>query len=128
MQAITPVIYGGTIIVSSYHAGVTALRPNRRGGKWVVDVVWETKDVSLFLSNPVLIGGTLFGLSEKAGGQFFALDVANGKVLWLGKPRQATNTAGSHAGALRFLLEKCARVRWWGRARARGAAARDEHG
>jgi outer membrane protein assembly factor BamB len=67
MQAITPIIYGGTIIVSSYHAGVTALRPTRRDGKWVVDVVWKTKDVSLFLTNPVLIGDTLFGLSEKAG-------------------------------------------------------------
>jgi len=104
MQAITPIIYDGTIIVSSYHAGVTALRPTRRNGKWVVDVVWETKDVSLFLSNPVLIGGTLFGLSEKASGQFFALDAKSGKVLWLGKPRQATNTAVVKAGDLLFLL------------------------
>jgi outer membrane protein assembly factor BamB len=110
MQAITPVIYGGTIIVSSYHAGVTALRPDRRGGKWVVDVVWETKDVSLFLSNPVLIGGTLFGLSEKAGGQFFALDSATGKVLWLGKPRQATNVAVVKAGDLLFLLNEAAEL------------------
>jgi outer membrane protein assembly factor BamB len=104
MQAITPTIYDGTIIVSSYHAGVTALRPTRRNGKWVVDVVWGTKDVSLFLNNPVLIGGTLFGLSEKASGQFFALDAASGKVLWLGKPRQATNTAVVKAGDLLFLL------------------------
>ena len=104
MQAITPIIYEGTIIVSSYHAGVTALRPTRRNGKWVVDVVWKTKDVSLFLSNPILIGGTLFGLSEKASGQFFALDAASGKVLWLGKARQATNTAVVKAGDLLFLL------------------------
>jgi outer membrane protein assembly factor BamB len=110
MQAITPVIYDGTIIVSSYHAGVTALRPARRGGKWVVDVVWETKELSLFLSNPVLIGGTLFGLSEKASGQFFALDAATGKVLWLGKPRQATNTAVAKAGNLLFLLNDDARL------------------
>jgi hypothetical protein len=56
------------------------------------------------LSNPVLIGGTLFGLSEKASGQFFALDAASGKALWLGKPRQATNTAVVKAGDLLFLL------------------------
>jgi outer membrane protein assembly factor BamB len=105
MQSITPVIYEGTIIVSSYHAGVTALRPIRRNDKWVVEVVWQTKDVSLFLSNPVLIGATLFGLSEKASGQFFALDAASGKVLWLGKPRQATNTAVVKAGDLLFLLD-----------------------
>src|SRR5260370_33498474 len=104
MQAITPVIYGGTIIVSSYHAGVTALRPNRRGGKWVVDVVWETKAVSLFLSNPVLIGGTLFGLSETAGGHFFPLAPPTGKVLAWGKPRQATNEASVKPGHQPCLL------------------------
>ncbi len=70
MQAITPILFDDTIIVSSYHAGVTSLRPARSDGKWVVNVSWGTKDVSLFLSNPVLIGGTLFGLSERASGQF----------------------------------------------------------
>src|SRR5437016_12913697 len=44
MQAITPILYDDTIIVSSYHAGVTSLRPARSDGKWVVNVAWETKD------------------------------------------------------------------------------------
>jgi outer membrane protein assembly factor BamB len=84
--------------------GVTALKPTTRSGKWGVDVVWETKDVSLFLSNPVLVGETLYGLSEKARGQFFALDADTGKVLWLGQPRQASNTAVVKAGNLLLLL------------------------
>jgi outer membrane protein assembly factor BamB len=104
MQAITPVIFGDTVLVSSYHSGVTAIKPARRDGKWTVDVAWHTDDVSMFLSNPVLIGDTLFGLSEKAGGQFFGLDAKTGKVLWLGKPREATNTAVAKAGNLLFLL------------------------
>jgi outer membrane protein assembly factor BamB len=104
MQAITPIVFGDMIIVSSYHMGVTALRPVKREGKWAVDVVWHSDDVSLFLSNPVLIGDTLFGLSEKASGQFFALDARTGKVLWLGKPREATNTAVVKAGGVLFLL------------------------
>ena len=104
MQAITPVVSGETIIVSSYHMGITALKPVRRAGKWVVNVAWHTGDVSLFLSNPVLVGDTLFGLSEKSSGQFFALDAKTGKVLWLGKPREATNTALVKAGELLFLL------------------------
>jgi hypothetical protein len=84
--------------------GIAALKPARRGGKWVVDVVWETKDVSLFLSNPVIVGDTLFGLSERARGQFFALDANTGKVLWLSQPRQASNTAVVKAGSLLLLL------------------------
>jgi outer membrane protein assembly factor BamB len=103
-SAITPTAYGATIIVSGQAMGVAALRPSKRDGKWVADVVWETKDVSLFLSNPVIVGDTLFGLSERASGQFFALDARTGKVLWLGSPREATNTAVVKAGNLLFLL------------------------
>jgi outer membrane protein assembly factor BamB len=103
-SAITPILYEETLIVSSQAMGVTALKPTRRAGRWVVDVVWETKDVSLFLSNPVVVGDTLFGLSEKARGQFFALDANNGEVLWLGQPRQASNTAIVKAGNLLLLL------------------------
>ena len=103
-SAITPILYGEVLIVSSQAMGVTALKPTKHGGKWVVDVVWETRDVSLFLSNPVLVGDTLFGLSERARGQFFALDANTGTVLWRGQPRQASNTAVVKAGTLLFLL------------------------
>lgn len=58
----------------------------------------------MFLSNPVLAGDTLFGLSHRRSGQFFALDAKTGTVLWLGQPREATNTAVVGAGNLLFLL------------------------
>lgn len=103
-SAITPVVYGQTLIVSSQAMGVSALKPVKRGGSWSVERVWATTDVSLFLSNPVIIGDTLYGLSEKARGQFFALDAPSGKVLWLGPPREATNTAVVKAGSLLLLL------------------------
>jgi outer membrane protein assembly factor BamB len=109
-SSITPILYGDTLIVSSQAMGVTALKPTRRGDRWDVDLVWETKDVSLFLSNPVIVGETLFGLSEKARGQFFALDARSGKVLWLGQPRQASNTAIVKAGSLLLLLNDDAQL------------------
>jgi outer membrane protein assembly factor BamB len=104
VQAITPVLYRETIIVSGHNRGVMALKPIRREGRWAVDVVWETKDVSMFLSNPVVIGDTLFGLSHRNSGQFFAIDAATGQILWLDKPRQATNTALVKADDLLFFL------------------------
>jgi outer membrane protein assembly factor BamB len=100
----TPVLYGETIIVSGLNIGVTALRATRRDGKWMVEKIWETKDVSMYLSNPVVIGDTLFGQSHRASGQFFAVDAKTGKVLWLGPPREAVNTAVVKAGDLLFLL------------------------
>ena len=81
-----------------------ALRPIKRGDKWAVEVVWETQKVSMFLSNPVIIGDTLYGLSHLNSGQFFAIDASSGEVLWLDKPRRATNSAVVKADDLLFFL------------------------
>jgi outer membrane protein assembly factor BamB len=104
VQAVTPVVHRGTIIVSGHHRGVMAIKPVRRGDKWDVEVVWETRDASMYLSNPVVIGDTLFGLSHLNSGQFFAIDASTGGVLWLGPPRQATNSALVKADDLLFFL------------------------
>lgn len=69
-----------------------------------IKVVWAKKEVSLLMSNPALIGDTLFGLSERSSGQFLGLDAKTGKALWLGQPREASNTAVVKAGDLLFLL------------------------
>ncbi len=99
-----PVLHGETVIVGALNAGAAAFTPRLRDGKWTAEPVWTTKDVSLYLSNPVVIGDALFGFSRRASGQFFALDAKTGKVLWLGPPRQATNSAVVKAGDLLFLL------------------------
>ncbi len=99
-----PVLHGETVIVSGHQQGVTAFKPSRHNGEWKTETVWETKDVSMYISNPVVIDDTLFGLSYLASGQFFALDAATGKVLWLGEPREAKNTAVVKAGDVLFLL------------------------
>src|SRR5262249_20711244 len=103
-SAITPVLYADTILVSGQGMGIAAIKPRKVGDAWRVDLIWETKDASLFLSNPVLIDDTLYGLSERASGQFFALDAKTGRILWLGPPRQAANTAIVKADHLLFLL------------------------
>jgi outer membrane protein assembly factor BamB len=104
VQAITPVLYRQTIIVSGHHRGVMALKPIRRGDKWVVEVAWETREASMFLSNPVVVGDTLFGLSHLNSGQFFALDATTGQILWRDRPRRATNSALVKAADLLFFL------------------------
>jgi outer membrane protein assembly factor BamB len=104
VPAITPILYRDTIIVSGHNRGVTALAPVRRKDTWGVDVVWEAKDVSMYLSNPVVIDDTLFGLSHRNSGQFFALDASTGRVLWLDRPRRAANAALVKADDLLFFL------------------------
>jgi glucose dehydrogenase len=91
-------------LVTGHDLGTARLRPVQTGGAWSVETIWETQDVGMFMSNPVLVGDVLYGLSHKASGQFFALDAATGKVLWLGEPREAANTAVVKAGRHLFLL------------------------
>jgi outer membrane protein assembly factor BamB len=99
----TPVLSNDTIIVNAPER-VIAFRPRLRDGVWNVETMWETKDVSTYLSTPVLVDGVLYGLSTKQRGQFYAIDAKTGQVLWLGSPREADNTALAKAGQLLFLL------------------------
>lgn len=103
-NAISPIVLDDMVIMSGYERGVTAFAPTKRDGKWTTEVRWDTQEVSMFMSNPVLVGTTLYGLSQKASGQFFAIDAKTGKVLWLGPAREATNTSVSKAGDVLFLL------------------------
>jgi outer membrane protein assembly factor BamB len=108
--AVTPVLHKDTIIISGLDLGVAAIRPAKRDGKWIVSTVWETKSVSMYLSNPVVIDDALYGLSHRANGQYFALDANTGATLWLGPPRQAANTAVVKAGGHLFLLNDTAEL------------------
>ena len=101
--ATMPVLNNDTIIVNSPDR-VIAFRPRLRDGAWIVETMWETKDVSTYLSTPVVVDGVLYGLSTKQRGQFYAIDAKTGQVLWLGTPREADNTALVKAGQLLFLL------------------------
>jgi outer membrane protein assembly factor BamB len=47
----------------------------------------RTDEVSTHMSDAVVIDGVLFGLSRLNSGQYFALDLDSGKVLWSGSKR-----------------------------------------
>ena len=101
----TPIIFRDMVIQNGRANGVTAFRAVRRDGKWTTEDVWQTKDVSLYMANGVVADGVLYGLSHLNAGQYFALDLTNGQVLWKSEPRQAENAAMSRAGNTIFSLE-----------------------
>jgi outer membrane protein assembly factor BamB len=102
---IMPFVHDRTIIVSAAFSGVVAIEPKRQNGGWVVEKRWETADIEMYISHPVVVGTTLYGFSRRASGQLFALDVRDGRVLWLGEPRYAENVALAKAGDLLFVLK-----------------------
>ena len=57
------------------------------------------------MTNGVVIDGVLFGLSHLNSGQYFALDLESGEVLWKSGPRQAENAGIVRAGNTIFSLQ-----------------------
>src|SRR5262245_51677454 len=101
----TPIVFRDTIIQNGRENGVTAFRVTRRNGVWATDDVWQTKEVSLHMTNGVVADGVFYGLSHLNAGQYFGLDLATGQVLWKSAPRQAENAAMVRAGNTIFALE-----------------------
>ena len=101
----TPIVFGDTIIQNGRDNGATAFRIVRRNGAWTTEDVWQTKEVSLHMTNGVVVDGVLYGLSHLNAGQYFGLDLSNGQVLWKSEPRQAENAAMVGAGTTVFSLE-----------------------
>jgi len=106
----TPILYRDTIIQAGRANGITAFRAVQRDGGWVTEDVWQTQEVSLHLTNGVVAGGVLYGLSHLNVGQYFALDLEDGTVLWTSPPRQADNAAMVSAGNTIFALENDAEL------------------
>ena len=92
-NAVTPVISGDTVVYSGLDQGLNAVRIVRKGTGWAAEPAWKTSEVSLYMSSPVLDGGRLYGFSHRNKGQYFAVDAATGKTVWLSEGRQGDNAA-----------------------------------
>ncbi len=102
-NSVTAVVRGDLVIYSGLDQGVTAVRIARKGNQWVASPAWKNDQVSMYMSSPVINGTTLYGLSHRNRGQFFALDVATGKTLWTTKGREGENASLVAAGPILLL-------------------------
>ena len=101
----TPILYKDMVIETGRGNGITAFRVAPSSGEWTTNNVWHTDEVSAHMSDAVAIDGVLFGLSHLNSGEYFALDLESGKVLWKSDPRQANHAAITRSGNTIFSLE-----------------------
>ena len=101
-NSVTPVALGDLLLYAGLENPTIALRITRNGSQWTAAPAWRNDDVSMYMSTPALAGTTVFGLSNKNRGQFFALDAATGRTVWTTKGREAENASIVRAGD--FLL------------------------
>jgi outer membrane protein assembly factor BamB len=98
-NSVTPLVVGDLLIYAGLEQPTVAVRVTAGLGKgWTTSPTWRNEQVSMYMSSPAVVGTTLFGLSNKNRGQFFAIDVTTGKTLWLGKGREAENASIVRAG------------------------------
>jgi outer membrane protein assembly factor BamB len=102
-NSVTPVATGDVVIYSGLDKGTTAVRVMRKGTAWATEPVWKNDEVSMYMSTPVIGGKVLYGLSHRSRGQFFAVDVATGRTLWMTQGRQGDNASIVLAGPLLLL-------------------------
>jgi outer membrane protein assembly factor BamB len=104
-NAVTPIVNGGLVVYSGLEVPLAALRPVKKGAAFAVETAWTNPDVASYLSTPVLEGGRIYGLSHRKKGQWFCVDAASGKTLWLSEGRKAESAAIVAAAGVLFLLD-----------------------
>ena len=102
----TPLLHGGLVIQTARDNGVAGLRVGREGGGWTTEDAWRIDTVALHMANPVMADGVLYGLSHRRRGQYFALDLDAGTILWESRPRQADNASLLLAGGYVLSLQE----------------------
>ncbi len=101
-NAFTPIVFKDLVINAGIDAPLTAVRPKLADGKWIVETAWTNPQASMFMSSPVPIDGTIYGLAIRSKGQFIAIDAASGKTLWNTQGREGENA--SMMGSRSWLL------------------------
>lgn len=97
-NSVTPMVLGGLVLYAGLENPTVALRVTKTGTRWTTAPAWRNEDVAMYMSSPAVSGTAIYGLSTKNRGQFFAIDAASGKTLWLTRGREAENASIVRAG------------------------------
>jgi outer membrane protein assembly factor BamB len=92
-NAFTPVVFQDLLIIAGIDWPLTAIRMKLVQGTWTGETAWTNSQTPMFMSSPVLIGGTIYGLTMRSRGQFVAIDAASGKTLWNTQGREGENAS-----------------------------------
>lgn len=99
-NSVTPVVAGDLVIFGGVQKPTFAVKVNGT----TATPAWETRDITLYMSTPVLDGTTLYGMSTKQRGSLFALNATTGAVLWTGGSRLGENASLTDIGSALLVL------------------------
>jgi len=86
-NAATPIVDGSVVYFAGAGRGSRAIRIEKNGDTFSAKELWSNPEVAPQFNSPVLVDGKLFGLSQR--GNFYCLDAATGKTLWMDETRHS---------------------------------------
>jgi len=84
MNVIAPVVSGDLVVLSGFREGARAARITKKGEALSAKQVWHRRNLSIYMSSPMLYGDHLYGLCMKGyqKGALACIDIRDGKLLW----------------------------------------------
>jgi outer membrane protein assembly factor BamB len=93
-NSVTPVVVGDLVIFGGVQKPTFAVKVTGKSA----EQVWETNEIPVYMSTPVVNGTTVYGMSTKQRGSLFALNAKDGTVLWKGEGRMGENVSLTDVG------------------------------
>ncbi len=109
-NVVTPVLHDGMVIVSGNPQGIVAVKVNKQGDAWRAEQAWAQADAVTYMNTPVVSQNMLYGLSIKKKGQYFCIDLADGKTRWLSEGKEAEHASLISAGDSLFIFTDDAKL------------------
>jgi outer membrane protein assembly factor BamB len=81
-NVITPVIYDNLVFYSGWQKDTECAMVLKEGERIRTEKRWSNKQISFFMSSPVIYAGHLFGFAQRRKGTLVCLDLRRGEVKW----------------------------------------------
>ena len=94
-NSVTPLVAGDLVIFGGIQKPTFAVKV--KGTE--TTPAWEAREITLYMSSPVLDGATLYGMSDKQRGSLFAMNATTGAVQWKGEGRLGENASLTDVGS-----------------------------
>ncbi|MDO8543626.1 MAG: PQQ-binding-like beta-propeller repeat protein [Opitutaceae bacterium] len=91
---VTPVVAGDLVIFGGIQKPTFAVKVTTGEPK----PAWETREITMYMSSPVLSGPALYGMSDKQRGMLFSMNASDGAVQWKSEGRLGDNASLTDIG------------------------------
>jgi outer membrane protein assembly factor BamB len=95
-NSVTPLVAGDLVIFGGIQKPTFAVKVTAAGA----NEAWEAREITMYMSTPILNGTTLYGMSDKQRGSLFAMNATTGEVRWRGEGRLGENASLTDVGSV----------------------------